>query len=220
MQGTKPKLLLSGVNPLRLLCDFLSVDSPARRSDLIFVLAGLPERKRFALKLFGEGLADRIILSVGRYEVRQAAPLFAGGAELQQLARETAPQQRHFFVDFRGPSCHITVAPLTRRGTHPELVALASYLASTAVQSLTIVSTSIHLRRVRFCCHHIPYFSGIEIAYLAVPEEISSFQRANWWRRYRDTRYLISEYVKLAAYSVRYGVGNCDRSLARQLPPE
>ncbi len=192
------------MNPVRLLSDFLSADSAARRSDLIFVLAGLPERKRFALELFDEGLADRLIVSVGRYEVRQTAALLACGAELQQLARETAPQRRHFFVDFRGPSCHITVAPLTRRGTHPELIALASYLGSSAVQTITIISTSIHLRRVRFCCERIPYFAGKEISYAAVPEEISSFRRDRWWKRYRDSRYVISEYIKLAGYFCRY----------------
>ena len=192
------------MNPLRLLSEFLVTASPARRSDLIFVLAGRPERKRFALELFAEGVAERLILSVGRYEVRQTAQFMAGGAELQQLARATAPQQRHFFIDFRDGSSQIAVAPLPRRGTYPELAALASYLGSNAVQTLTLLSTSIHLRRIRFCCRHIPYFADKDVSYLAVPEEMSSFQCARWWTRYRDSRYLLSEYIKLAGYFCMY----------------
>src|SRR2546430_16183260 len=39
-------------------------------ADLIFVLAGLPERKRYGWSLFERGFAPKMLVSVGRNEAR------------------------------------------------------------------------------------------------------------------------------------------------------
>ena len=192
-------------SPLSILSDLLVAGDTPRRSDLVVVLSGLPERKPYGLRLFRESLAPRLILSVGRFEVRQIASLgLEDGMGLRQMAQRIRPDQRHFFVDFRGDSQRAVVAPLAGQGTFAELRSLARYLDGEPLNSLTIVSTSIHLRRVRFCCRRIPVFRNKLVNYLPVPEDSSSFQHELWWKRRSDRSYVASEYLKLCAYAVRY----------------
>lgn len=182
------------------------MDEAPHISDLIFVLAGRPERKTYGLKLFREGLAPRIILSVGRFEVRQVARLDLGSDfGLRELAARTPAAQRHFFLDLALDSRRAGLAGVRHSGTYEELLGLAAYLSSGAITSLTFVSTSIHLRRVRWCCERISGLRDRTIRYVPVPEATSSFQREGWWKRPDHWSYLVSEYAKLAVYSVRYG---------------
>ena len=78
------------------------VDTP-RKADLIFVLAGRMHRKECALELFREGLAPRILLSVGRFEIRcfskMALPVLL---DLLKLAQDVPTPPRHYFVFFEG----------------------------------------------------------------------------------------------------------------------
>jgi hypothetical protein len=191
-------------SPLSILSDLLAAGDTPRRSDLVVVLSGRPERKPYGLRLFREGLAPRLILSVGRFEVRQIASLGLEDMGLRQLAQRIPADQRHFFVDFRGDSRRAVVAPLRGRGTFGELRSLVGYLNDEPLNSLAIVSTSIHLRRVRFCCLRIPFFRNKVVNYLAVPEDSSSFQHELWWKRRSDRSYVAKEYLKLCAYAVRY----------------
>jgi DUF218 domain len=188
------------------LCHHLIRNEPLAATDLIFVLAGRPERKRYGLELFHHGLAPRLILSVGRFEVRQVHRL---GLEIEpgvlSLSRETAPKQRHFFVDIQGSPARAIVRPTAVRGTYRELASLAEYLSTVSIRSMAMVSTSIHLRRVGWCCQHLQFFRGKSVLYLAVPEEHSCFQCYGWWRRADHWSYLASEYLKLCVYPLRYG---------------
>src|SRR5258708_1508223 len=97
---------------LSILSDLLATEDTPRRSDLVVVLSGRPERKPYGLRLFREGLAPRLILSVGRFEVRQIASLGLEDMGLRQLAQRIPADQRHFFLDFRGDSRRAVVAPL------------------------------------------------------------------------------------------------------------
>jgi hypothetical protein len=187
-----------------MLSDFLVLNDTPERSDMIFVLAGRPERKAYGLQLYRQGLAPRLILSVGRYEVRQPSYLgLACAPRVVELARATPPEQRHFFIDMRAGSEQVVAAGLQPRGTFPELYRLADYVAGAANHSIALVSTGIHLRRVRFCCQRIPFFSDKQVYYVPVPDAMSSFPR-KWWTDRKGWRYLMSEYVKLAGYSLKY----------------
>jgi hypothetical protein len=173
--------------------------------DLIFVLAGRPERKRYGLELFRQGLAPRLIWSAGRFEVRQIAQFGPETEpELLTLARETPPRLRHFFVDLTGDRARASVRPTAGRGTYHELASLGEYLSHSPVNLIAMVSTSIHLRRVAWCCDQLSSFRGKKLIYLPVPEELSSFHCSEWWRRLDHWSYLGSEYAKLCAYRLRY----------------
>jgi hypothetical protein len=190
---------------VRFPCDFLSSDDTPRISDLIFVLAGRPERKTYGLELFHEGFAPRLILSVGRFEVRQVVRLGLGGDfGVRELAARTPATERHFFLDLAPDSRRAGLAGVRRSGTYEELSGLAAYLSSGAIASMTFISTSIHLRRVRWCCERISGLRDRTIQYVPVPEALSSFRREGWWKRPDHWSYLVSEYAKLAVYLARY----------------
>lgn len=190
---------------MRAICEFLAVNDRPTTSDLIFVLAGRPERKSYGLRLFQEGFAARIILSVGRFEVRQVAKLgLDGELGLRELASRTSTARRHFFVDLTSKSQQVAVAGLLTIGTYSELGSLAAYLESDTISSILLVSTSIHLRRVRWCCQQMGFFHNKKIGYVAVPEDLSSFRRRGWWKNFDHWSYVATEYGKLVAYGIRY----------------
>jgi hypothetical protein len=190
---------------LKSLADFLSIRDAPVSCDLIFVLAGRPERKPYGLQLFQSGLAPRLIFSVGRYEARQAAwqPIEIPG--LLELREKTPPPQRHFWADFNQGNTVVSLAGLVKTNTYWELHALGSYLQPDVPRRIAIVSTSIHLRRVRFCCRRIASLKSSTLLFLPVPEDQSSFTRDGWWKHADQLTFLLSEYVKLAVYWLLYG---------------
>ena len=186
--------------PLR---NFLAEADSPKPSDVIFVLAGLPERKVYGLQLFREGLAPRLILSVGRFEVRRIGGLGFNDLNLRDQAARLPPEQRHFFIDIVAHSRRVTVRGEAGGGTYAELLSLGRYLESEGTSSLLVVSTSIHLGRVRYYCRRIALFSGTEMRYVSVPEHLSSFQRAGWWKRCDHWSYVLRECAKLGLFLLR-----------------
>jgi uncharacterized SAM-binding protein YcdF (DUF218 family) len=148
----------------------------ARRGDLVFVLAGEPHRKLYGLQLYRAGYAPRILLSVGRFEIRRFAeldlPYPAGSVPLDLLAaRPTSLRERHFFVAFSAQDVSFEKIPLGRLGTLREIRALAKWCKERPeIASLIVVSSGYHLRRVRLCCRAL-LPSAIGVIYAAVPEE-------------------------------------------------
>jgi hypothetical protein len=189
---------------LRGLWDYLDIrDSPAR-SDLIFVLAGRPERKVYGLQLYHKGFAPRLVLSVGRFEVRPTVLLGFQDLHLRELTSRTPAAKRHFFIDLTAESRHVVLAGLHHKGTYGELESLGYRLQSEKPSSLILVSTSIHLRRVRWCCQRIEAMRRWNICYVPVPEEMSSIRRDHWWKRLDHWSYVNSEWTKLVGYTLFY----------------
>jgi hypothetical protein len=181
--------------------DFLAVNGNPSHPDVIFVLAGLQERKAFGLELFRQGFAPRLIISVGRFEVRKMDQLGFSDLNLRALTASLPPAQRHFFIDLSSGVRRVSAALVRRVGTFGELSALAAYLDEPKIRSMTLVSTSIHLRRVRWCCRRMAAFRDMELSYLPVPEELSTFRRQEWWKRPDHWAYVSAEFAKLLAYS-------------------
>ena len=176
-----------------------------RSCDLIVAVAGRPERKSFALECFQQGLAPRLILSVARYEVRRTAALAVPGPELLALRDATRPAERHFWIDFANGESLIRRAELKKTGTFGELQALAAYLDPHSSSKIALISTSLHLRRIQFCCSRIPFYRTRDVLFWAAPASDSSINREQWWRHGSGCKYLLSEYIKLGGYKLLYG---------------
>ncbi len=149
---------------------WLSPAEAPRSTDLIFVLAGRVHRKEYALELFRQGLAPRILLSVGRFEIRRFSKMaLPVPLDLLKVAQEVPPPQRHYFVFFEGQQVRAEHVPPGRFGTLTEIAALARWLeANPLIRSLLIVSSDSHLRRIRMCCRAL--FKGSEaVAFVAAP---------------------------------------------------
>ncbi len=181
---------------------WLSSADRARPADLMFVLAGHMSRKHYALQLFREGLAPRVLFSVGRFEIRRfskmALPI---QLDLLRLAQDIPPQQRHFFVLFQGMECQVEPVQPGRFGTLTEIGSLARWLgANPEVQSLILISNETHLRRIRMCCRSL-LPRGVGVALLAVPNFFSDSadQQSS---AINSTRNDLREILKVIVYRV------------------
>jgi hypothetical protein len=171
--------------------------------DVVFVLAGLPERKTYGLELLREGITNRLVLSVGRFEVRKFAATPLGDPTMIGYSRSLPAGERHFFVEITATGATWTPARLNGLGTFAELRGFARLLPEAGLR-VGIVSTSIHMRRVHLCCRHIGRLRRSEIRYYPVPEEYSSFRQADWWRSAFGRTYVRNELVKLPWYFMRF----------------
>jgi uncharacterized SAM-binding protein YcdF (DUF218 family) len=149
---------------------WLSSADHARPADLIFVLAGRMSRKHYALQLYREGLAPRLLISVGRFEIRCFSKMpLPTQLDLLKLAQDVPPPHRLFFVLFQGRECHVKHVQPGRFGTLTEMASLARWIdANPEVQSVILISNEPHLRRIRMCCRYL-LPRGVEVALLAVP---------------------------------------------------
>jgi hypothetical protein len=175
---------------------------PPRHADLIFVLAGLQSRKSFGLELVKNGMVPRILLSVGRYEIRRFANLpLPQHLDLLQMAQSVPHPLRHYFVYFAEQGFEVQLIPAKGLGTLRELEALSEWLEKhPVVKSLLVVSSGSHLRRVRMCCEAL-LPRNIEFHLVAAAEEVSSSEGRNWLSERQTRKTLLLEFVKILAYS-------------------
>lgn len=125
--------------------------------DLIFVLAGRSVRKIYGLELFRAGVAPRILFSVARFEVRRFRELgLPVEFDLLPIALPVPAEERHFFVLFGGGAPEVERIAVRRFGTLREIEALGGYLGRhREIRSVLVVTSAVHLRRVRLCCRVI-----------------------------------------------------------------
>jgi uncharacterized SAM-binding protein YcdF (DUF218 family) len=134
------------------------------------VLAGRVSRKEYALELLRQGLAPRILFSVGRFEIRRFSKMaLPVPLDLLKLAQELPPPQRHYFVFFYGQIVQVEHVPPRRFGTLTEIETLADWLSKNPdIRSVLLVSSETHLRRIRMCCRAL-LDPKVELAFLATP---------------------------------------------------
>src|SRR6266702_4009592 len=83
---------------LNTLYQSLTWNDSVESAELIFVMAGRMQRKQYGLELYRAGIAPRLVLSVGRFEVSKMCRLdLEDFHELVALRERTQPDERHFF---------------------------------------------------------------------------------------------------------------------------
>jgi hypothetical protein len=178
------------------------VSDSCQAADVIFVLAGRECRKHFALRLFQQGLAPALLVSVGRFEIRRFSNLrLPAPLDLLAVAAATEPRRRHYFVRVGHGTVEARRIAVSRFGTLTEILAFAEWLREQpSIRSAMVVSSGFHLKRVRMCCRRfVP--DGVKLRFVAVPEE-GRFLSADWWRDARARRLILSEVVKVAFYNL------------------
>ncbi len=188
---------------LKFLFDWLVRADPPAPADAIFVLAGLKSRKAFAIQLLDQGIAPRVLFSVGRFEIRRFPELgLPPTIDLLQMAQSIPPPQRHFFVLFESQQFIVQHIPVRALGTLSEIDALADWLkAHPHLSSLLIVSSGPHLRRLRICCR-VLLPRNIETSFIAASEEGDAADQRNWWSGSSTRQIVLTECFKTACYLV------------------
>ncbi len=182
--------------------DFLNIGQSPERTDCIFVFAGRPERKLYALDLFKRGYANRIVFSVSRYEWRHFLQLgLEQDGGLAELVQKTPPALRHFFVYIDHQRAWCSLIDQGKYGTLSEVRALIHLAQRQNIKRLMVVSSDFHLRRI---CETLRRYrvSGdrLSIIPVAVPEELASEARTNWWASPAVATLIAKEYVKYISY--------------------
>jgi hypothetical protein len=72
------------------LYESLSQNDPVQPSDLIFVMAGKPERKQYGLELYRADVAPILVLSIARFEVSKLSSLCMDGSDILIALRSDA----------------------------------------------------------------------------------------------------------------------------------
>jgi hypothetical protein len=170
--------------------------------DLIFVMAGRMDRKQYGFELYRQGVAPKLVLSVGRFEVSKMLQTeFAFADELSTLRSVTAPNRRHFFVSLEQSGTRVELAPVGQWNTYGEVLALMRYLENEHAAKIMVVSTDIHLRRVAYTIRKVLRNSRLEFLYCPVPE-CGNLRKTGWWTSLDSRSYVLSELMKLAGYGL------------------
>lgn len=199
--GNAPSGVLFWHSCLNRLYQGLTSNEPVEAVDLIFVMAGRMERKQYGLELYRAGIAPRLVLSVGRFEVSKMSRLDLEGVdELVALRERTPPDQRHFFVEVNSSGIHIERPKLQRWNTYGEALGVQQLLEGANARKVMIISTEIHLRRIAFTVRKV--FRGVPVnfVYCAVPPRLEVLREERWWSRSYDRWYVVKEIAKLAGY--------------------
>jgi hypothetical protein len=186
---------------LRRFYETLTHDDSVQPVDTIVVMAGRMERKHYAVELYRAGLAPRLILSVGRFEVSKMDWLDLDCVEeLKSLRDATSPAERHFFVVIDVSGMRVTKGNLQLWSTYGEVLAYRRLLTLDDIRRVMVVSTDVHLCRVAMTFGIVFRESPIQFSFCAVPPEVNLMSRDNWWKHSASRLFVVRELVKLCGY--------------------
>ena len=178
-----------------------------KKPELVFVLAGRENRKRFALQLFEQGFAPGILLSVARFEIRRFSKMtLPAPLDLLAMASEIPAPQRHFFVEFIGSEVYVTRILPRRLGTLTEIEALGCWLAKhPEVRSVVCITSATHLCRVRMCCRAV-LPPAVSVTLIAAPEEQPRTSERDSFASGRSFVRWAKELCKIVLYFMVFGL--------------
>jgi len=185
------------------LSSWLAREDALENVDLIFVLAGRPRRKEYALQLLQQGRSRQVLFSVGRFEIRRFPQLgLPHSPDLLDMAKSIPPPRRHFFVLFRDAHFDVKRVPVRKLGTLTEIDALADWLAShPEISSLSFVTSGPHLFRVRLCCRSL-LSPNLKTRFWSVPQPDSPAGGTGSQAPLLVLSEILRELLKVACYSL------------------
>jgi hypothetical protein len=188
---------------LQFVFNWLACADPPAHADAIFVLAGLRARKVFAIQLLEQGAAPRVLFSVGRFEIRRFPELgLPPTIDLLKMAQSIPLPQRHFFVLFENQQFTVQRIPMRTPGTLSEIDALANWLgAHPEISRLLVISSSLHLRRLRMCSRTLLPRS-VQAHFVATPQSGGTPVQENGRSEVSNRKAVLSECLKVACYLV------------------
>jgi hypothetical protein len=137
-------------------------------------MAGMQKRKVYGIKMWRFGYAAQLLLSVDRFEWRKCRDLnLESDGGLEVMVNQIPAPKRHFFVRMDRQAAYCTPVKKGFLGTRSEAQAFKEYFRTMPVRSLLVVSSPLHMRRVALAFRRAFRKSGIQLTFVAVPENIS-----------------------------------------------
>lgn len=169
------------------------LETPAqepRPADLIVVLGGdNGGRVKHAMELWRQGLAPRILLTGLGYSPEETRPYY-----LHWRAR--------FLLD-RGIPREAILYDTRSGNSWEEAVNTLSLMRNAEWGRVIVVSDPPHMRRLRWVWGRVFEGSGIDVR--LVSSHPRWWDSKRWWRNDLAVKFLVSEYLKIAYYVLRYG---------------
>lgn len=160
---------------------YLDVSQPPQKADFIVILGGGNERAERAAELYQQGYTSQIIVSGGKSFTR----------DYYDLMIEASVPHDAIIVNDGATS------------TWDEAEQVLAILREKDAQSALIITDSIHTRRARATYQSLNNDSSIQLTFVAAVTDLSP---DTWWKSRYATRYVLSEYIKMVYYFLRYGV--------------
>jgi uncharacterized SAM-binding protein YcdF (DUF218 family) len=172
---------------------FLITADPELRSDALYVLGGsATERGETGAALLQRGVApvmyctgSNVPPSLEVVGMPLAEAVLTRGAALRVGADSTRVH-----------------AMIVGTSTWEEAEAIRAHALAAGYDTITVVSTEFHLRRVRWVFRR--NFKGTGITVLVQPAQSRRYDAARWWASEEGLLMVNNEYVKLAYYLLRY----------------
>lgn len=178
---------------MRALGDHLITEDPVAHVDAVFVLGGsILDRGMEGARIYERGLSDRFYFT--------GAPIPSALAALGIDSTE-AECTRTVAVNAGLP---IALTTVLNKGTSTfeEAEALLAQAIADKADTVMIISSRFHLRRVGFVFKDRFRKKGITVLLHGAP--CSTFEEETWWKSEEGLIMLNNEYVKLAYYHLKY----------------
>ena len=170
---------------------FLVVQDQLYPADAVHVISGPDHRTDYAIHLYHQGYAGQIFFTGGWCPTHG----YHGERGRSRAVEQGVPREATAIDD----------SPVT--STYSETVRLKEWIAANqgSIRSVIVVSDPYHMRRARWTYRHV-LGDGIEVQMAPVPFELSPYER-RWWADEESRLFVRNEYLKLAYYYARYGLG-------------
>lgn len=178
---------------LRGLSEFLVREDPVHSSDAIYVLAGAPlERGKEGARLLASGIAP-IMYCTGE--------LVPTVLQAEGIARTEGELTRNVAVADGADPDKVGLIDVGT-STWEESVAIVDHALQAGYDTITVVSTEFHLRRVRRVFRQRSKGTGVVVYFRGAPSLV--YDRSRWWKSEEGLLMVNNEYVKLLYYWLRY----------------
>ncbi len=178
---------------LRAMGDFLITEQPATHVDEVFVLGGaIVDRGIEAAKVYERGISNKFVFT--------GAPIPTAIEGLGIDSTEAACT-RHEAVRYGLPLAN-TVVLNKGTSTFEEAEALLAQAQADGADTVMIISSMFHLRRVGFVFRKRFAGSGITVLLHGAPSQ--TFDERQWWTSEEGLIMVNNEYVKLLYYRLKY----------------
>jgi uncharacterized SAM-binding protein YcdF (DUF218 family) len=197
MQSKRPRLWFSLVGSAFFvgLFVFLNVgrwlvaEDPLRKADAIAVLSGrMPNRALEAARVYKQGYASRVWLT------HSTEP----GAELEQFSIPYVGEEfydKQILIHEGVPADAIKIVDPPIANTADEMNTIGGALRKENLNSVIIVTSKVHTRRVKALWKHLSAHDGLAVIH-GVSDD--SFDPAHWWRTTDDALDVVRELLGLA----------------------
>ena len=175
---------------LTALAKWLIVEDHVIPVDLIVVSTGSRERIHYAIQLWEQKVAPKILVLSPNWQVIGTQKRI-GEFIVEHMITRGIPRDS-IFLDYRPDS------------TYEDAVYSREWALKLGVTSLIVLEDPFGMRRLRWTFRKVLADTDIQLYYVSVPPELSELTVERWWTRETELLYVFEEYVKLIFYWIKY----------------